>query len=159
MENKSMIQVERYEEILDELEKNGMYFEKLNAMEKEEISNDPIAMEIATESNFYALNFASNKLRSDSNFMFDCFCINMQSISFASSKLLARETFINKVIKKTKENTRNMINKSYEFGVGEEKYIDECVTYGKSIIEHINNIHKLAKEKEMKKQSALDIMK
>ncbi len=67
---REIMSMERYKEVLDMLEQNGMLIAKLTETERREISRDGYAMEIAVASNVHALKFASRQLKCDKGYMY-----------------------------------------------------------------------------------------
>ncbi len=156
------IKPERYEAILDQLEKNGMYIAHLSPRERYEISNDKIAMQIAAYENPNAFVYASEALRSNKTYMLECLHMNIELFIFSSQKLLANEKYIEQAGKILDKQIKKEINEAYlktTIPNAQRQYIKACVDYRNKFVDTMGKAHRQAKGLIEYKNNALDQIK
>lgn len=93
MKNQIM-STQRYEQVLDLLEKDKNAFKKLSPSEKREISRDGYAMSLAAAKDVNNLKYVSRKLRQDKAFMVGCIHENPLAMTYCYKTWFQNKQFV-----------------------------------------------------------------
>lgn len=87
--------MERYGEILNNLENDKNAFNKLTASEKREISKDRWAMKIAADKDIRNLRHLNPQLKKDPNYMFNLIkTVNPLACAYCNKRLFKNKKFV-----------------------------------------------------------------